>query len=74
MKDLKSEEQNLEINAGFDREPVELLTYSPFTYGQEKCDCIAADPGSTPGPGPFAACHSPSLSPCFLSYLQLYFQ
>ena len=22
----------------------------------------AADPGSTPGPGPFAACHSPSLT------------
>ena len=25
MKDLESEEQNLEINAGFNREPVELL-------------------------------------------------
>ena len=25
MKDLESEEQNLEISAGFDREPMELL-------------------------------------------------
>ena len=27
----------------------------------------AADPGSTPGLGRFAACHFPSLSSCFLS-------
>ena len=27
----------------------------------------AADEGSTPSLGPFAVCHSPSLSPCFLS-------
>ena len=26
----------------------------------------AADLGSTPGLGPFTACHSPSLSPCFM--------
>ena len=31
----------------------------------------ATDLGSTPGPGPFAACHSPSLSSRFLSPLQL---
>ena len=31
----------------------------------------AVDPGSTPGLGPFAACHSPSLSSCFLSNLHL---
>ena len=31
------------------------------------CSGFAADPGSTAGLGVFAACHSPSLSPCFLS-------
>ena len=29
------------------------------------CQGSAADLGSTPSPGPFAACHTPSLSPCF---------
>ena len=31
----------------------------------------AADPGSTPGPGPFAACHSPSLTLLPVQTLQL---
>ena len=31
----------------------------------------AEDLGSTLGLGHFAACHSPSLSTCFLSYFQL---
>ena len=34
----------------------------------------AADPGLSPALGPFNVCHSPSLSSCFLSRLQLFYQ
>ena len=40
---------------------------SPVQRLCPRCSC----PGSSPGLMPFAACHSPSLSSCFLSSLQL---
>ena len=45
MKDLESEEQNLEISAGFDREPMELLqgwsdVFSKGSSGDDTSSCF----------------------------------